>query len=135
MPITNKKASLKSALVVDDEPSIVKLLFEILRKHLGYDTDTASCGEEAINKLSRRDYDVTFLDIRMPILSGKDLFKRLHDINEHLPNRVIFCTADTLNPETQKFLDTNRNLCLVKPFGLRDVKSILDEIIERKNQA
>ena len=135
IPVIRKKGGPKSVLVVDDEPSILKLLFEILCKRLGYETETAGTGEEAIDKLTRRDYDVIFLDIRMPMLSGKVLLEILRTMDEELPNRVIFCTGDSFNPETQAFLEQHKNLCLSKPFGLRDVELILDEFFKRKRPA
>ncbi len=130
-----QKTGPKSALVVDDEPSILKLLFEILSKRLGYETETAGTGEEAIDKLSRRDYDVIFLDIRMPMLSGKDLFQFLKNMDEALPSRVIFCTGDLFNPETKAFLDAHKNLYLSKPFGLHDVESVLEEFFKQRSRS
>jgi CheY-like chemotaxis protein len=133
-PLIHKKTGPKSVLVVDDEPLIAKLLFEILTKRLGYETETAGTGEEAIDKLSHRDYDVIFLDIRMPMLNGKDLLEILRTMDENLPNRVIFCTGDSFNPETQVFLERHKNLCLSKPFGLRDVELVLEEFFKRKSR-
>ncbi|MBI3812036.1 MAG: response regulator [Nitrospirae bacterium] len=132
IPVIQKKAGPKSVLVVDDQPSIAKLLFEVLHKRLGYETEIAVTGEEAIDKLSRRDYDVIFLDIRMPRLNGRDLLALLKTMDEDLPHRVIFCTGDLLNPETQTFLDQHKNLCLAKPFGLEDVNWVLEEFIKRR---
>ncbi len=130
-----QKTGPKSALVVDDEPSILKLLFEILSKRLGYETETAGTGEEAIDKLSHRDFDVILLDIRMPMLNGKDLLELLKTMDEDLPSRVIFCTGDSFNSETQVFLEQHKNLCLSKPFGLHDVELVLDEFFMRKRPA
>lgn len=124
----------KSVLIVDDETYILKLLFEIFSKRLGYEAETAGTAEEAINKLSHRAYDVIILDIRMPKFSGKDLFKILGTIDEDFPKRVIFCTGDLLSPETRAFLDQNTNLSLTKPFSLHDVKSVLDEFFKRRHQ-
>lgn len=135
MPVVQKKAGPKSVLVVDDQPSIAKLLFEILNKRLGYETETAGTGEEAIDKLSRRDYDVILLDIRMPMLNGKDLFQLLKSMDENIPSRVIFCTGDSFNPETQAFLEQHKNLCLSKPFGLRDVELVLEEFFKRRTRS
>ncbi|MBI3995452.1 MAG: response regulator [Nitrospirae bacterium] len=131
-PVFHTKTGPKSILVVEDEPVIAKLLFEILTKRLGYKTGTAATGEEAIAQLSSNSYDAILLDIRMPKLNGKNLFELLRTMNPDLPERVIFCTGDVMNPETQAFLDKRTNLCLVKPFTLHDVESVLDAFFKRR---
>lgn len=122
------------ALVVEDEACIAKLLFEILHKRLGYETEIACDGEEAIRKLSQRDFDVIILDIRLPMISGKDLFRILEGMDPELPRRVIFCTGDLLNLDTRAFLDKNKNLFLIKPFSLRDVEFVLDDFFCRRER-
>lgn len=131
-PVSHTKTGPKSILVVEDEPVIAKLLFEILTRRLGYKTETAATGEEAVAKLTRNGYDAILLDIRMPMLNGRDLFELLRTMNPDLPERVIFCTGDVMNPETQAFLDKHKNLCLTKPFTLHDVESVLDAFFSRR---
>ncbi|MBI2568076.1 MAG: response regulator [Candidatus Schekmanbacteria bacterium] len=61
-------------LVIDDEPGIR----ELLSRHfafLGYRVDTAANGKEALDCLSRRRYDVTISDIKMPVMTGVELLR------------------------------------------------------------
>lgn len=79
-------------LIVDDEsPARAELRF-LLDEHGGVQVvGSAATGEEALVLLQNVDYDIVFLDIRMPGLSGLDLAARIHDA----PNRpqVVFTTA------------------------------------------
>jgi DNA-binding response OmpR family regulator len=72
-------------LVVDDEPSIVKLVTATLEKR-GYEIIPAFDGEEALAKVKSHHVDLILLDIMMPHLDGREVRKRLladpvtHDI-------------------------------------------------------
>ena len=56
-------------LVVDDEGAIRYSISKTLQR-VGYQVDVAASGEEALDMLRRRDYDVVLTDIRMPGLSA-----------------------------------------------------------------
>ncbi|HEY5648966.1 MAG TPA: response regulator, partial [Nitrospiria bacterium] len=64
----------RSILVVDDDPAIAELLTTLSGHILGCEVKSADSGEAAIDLLASRDFDVIFLDIKMPMLDGKDLF-------------------------------------------------------------
>ena len=56
-------------LLVDDEPLMIKGLKRTLEQD-GYETDSASDGEEALKKLNSEHYDLVLLDVMLPKLSG-----------------------------------------------------------------
>jgi DNA-binding response OmpR family regulator len=66
----------ETILVVDDEPSIVKLVTATLEKH-GYEIIPAYDGEEALAKIKSNHVDLVLLDIMMPHLDGRETRKRL----------------------------------------------------------
>ncbi len=74
----------ESILVVDDAPDIRAGMAEIL-KGAGYHVDTASDGQEAIEKLDDRFFDVVLTDLAMPRKDGMEVLKFL---NEHSPETV-----------------------------------------------
>lgn len=79
-------------LIVDDESPARDELRFLLDEHGGVQVvGSAATGEEALVLLQNVAYDIVFLDIRMPGLSGLDLAARIHDS----PNRpqVVFTTA------------------------------------------
>lgn len=79
-------------LIVDDESPARDELRFLLDEHGGVQVvGSAATGEEALVLLQNVAYDIVFLDIRMPGLSGLDLAARIHDA----PNRpqVVFTTA------------------------------------------
>ena len=66
-------------LVVDDEPSILRLLNEALTQW-GYQVKTAATAREAIEALRTGLFDAAITDIRMPDMSGLEL---LREIKKH----------------------------------------------------
>ena len=77
-------------LVVDDEPNAVKVLSAILAND-GYDVSEATDGKSAIRTVSQKDIDLVITDIKMPGMSGMQLFEYLHSSHPDIP--IIFLTA------------------------------------------
>jgi DNA-binding response OmpR family regulator len=65
-----------SVLIVEDDPSIRKLLRVILR-HAGIAADEAINGREASELLGRKRYDLVLLDLMLPLVSGYDVLDEI----------------------------------------------------------
>ncbi len=61
-------------LIVDDEISIRESLFQYFTKE-GYEVDLAPDGKTAKELFSKYEYDVAFLDLKLPDVNGLDLLK------------------------------------------------------------
>lgn len=107
-------------LLVDDEQEILDILVRVL-KSAGYDVDTTSNGQEALRRIAHRDYDLIITNIRMPVLDGRAFYRQLCGLYPHLSQRVIFCTGDTADVATQRFLNSTGALVIFKPFQLSTV--------------
>ncbi|OGO49734.1 MAG: hypothetical protein A2148_09835 [Chloroflexi bacterium RBG_16_68_14] len=118
----------RSILVVDDEESIQRLLGSILELD-GHRVDTARNGMEALERINRRRYDLIITDIKMPDMDGRDLYQRLLELDRELAQRTVFITGDTVSPETRTFLQRVDNLCLAKPFRVREVRETIAQIL------
>ena len=111
----------KTILVVDDEPDVAELLAEALLLD-GHRVDTANSGAAALDRLAERSYDLVFSDMKMPGMSGVELYDEVARRRPGLERRIIFVTGDTLNPLTKRFLDRTGAPSLSKPFGLDAVR-------------
>jgi signal transduction histidine kinase/CheY-like chemotaxis protein len=116
-------------LVVDDEASIVDILYDVLRLD-GHEIETALNGRLALTKLESQSFDVVISDLKMPGMSGQELFRRLREMDSYLLGRVIFTTGDVASPETQSFLQESGSPYLQKPFDLNEVRRLVQEILE-----
>jgi EAL domain-containing protein (putative c-di-GMP-specific phosphodiesterase class I)/CheY-like chemotaxis protein len=83
-------------LVVDDEPSIRRVLSDFLKME-GFSVDTASDGEAALSHLSNDQYDVVISDLKMPKLGGLELLGEVARLNPDALTIVMtgFGTVDT----------------------------------------
>ena len=83
---------LRTILVIDDDPSIRKVLYLGLER-MGYAIKMATNGQEGIDLLASgaAEPDCVLLDIRMPVLSGKDALPRIREMHPLIP--VIMLTA------------------------------------------
>jgi PAS domain S-box-containing protein len=109
-------------LIVDDEPSIIKVMQSFLAPH---EVEVARSGREAIAALSAADYDLAFCDLIMPDLTGMDVYSHLR---EHLPGReacLVFMTGGAFTDRAQRFLDTVSNQVIEKPFSLHEIEGII----------
>ena len=79
-------------LLVDDEPRLLSSLYELLRVQDSYQLVTANSGAEALAHLSRQQFDLLLLDLRLPDMSG-------HDIMDFVNAREIDCDVIVMSGE------------------------------------
>ena len=107
-------------LIVDDEQDILDILTRALGT-AGYEVETASNGQVALEKVSLQSYDLIITNIRMPVMDGEAFYRQLCSTYPDLSKRVIFCTGDVANPVTQRFLKATGAPVIFKPFQLNTV--------------
>ena len=124
----------KHILVVDDEPHIRDLLARSLVRER-YTVDLAENGEEAWRKVQGIWYDCIIMDLKMPGMSGPELFQHIKETNQELADRVIFITGDLVSPETLEFIIITGNLALTKPFDLEEIRMHIRTAVEVGNDS
>jgi DNA-binding response OmpR family regulator len=77
-------------LLIDDEPSVRKTLARILQQ-AGFEVTTAESGEQGLAFLEGAEFDLVYMDLRMPGLTGLDVLNLLHTHHPTLP--VVLFTA------------------------------------------
>ncbi len=120
-----------SFLIVDDEDSIRHALRRYFERR-GWVVDEAADGTEALVKVSRPDaallYDVILCDLRMPGLSGRELYERLQATAPKLAARLVLSTGDSSGEDVSEFLSTVAVPVLEKPFELTELERLADAI-------
>ena len=95
----------------------------------GHRVDTARNGEEALAYLADHGYDMLITDIKMPGMGGQALYQRVKQMDSELAKNTVFITGDTVSAETRNFLQKIPNVCLAKPFKIREVRETLNRIL------
>jgi CheY-like chemotaxis protein len=101
--------------VVDDEAGLCEMMAEALAGQ-GARVETAAGGREALEVLARVPVDVLVLDVRMPEVSGPDLWARINQTNPALARRTVFCTGDVIGAETHALIAATGCPSVSKPF-------------------
>ncbi|MBC3787517.1 ATP-binding protein [Spirosoma utsteinense] len=116
-----------SILVVEDNAMNQKLTIGIL-KRLGYTTQLAENGSQALDILKNADFDLILMDIQMPIMDG---YTATHQIRTVLQKKtpIIAMTAHAMASEREKCLKAGMNDFLSKPFLPNDLQLLIQEYV------
>ncbi|HEY7809495.1 MAG TPA: PAS domain S-box protein [Allosphingosinicella sp.] len=128
-PAPAMAAEARRALVVDDEPDIAETIRELLERE-GFDVTVASDGAAALMALDRDDFDVVLSDLRMPGVSGPEMYARVREIRPQLLSRIAFVTGDTLGASMDNFLKESGRPVLEKPFTRAGVRCLVSALID-----
>jgi len=117
-------------LVVDDEPLILMSISRFLKKIAL--VMTVSTAEEALYAIDKQHYDLCFLDVNLPGMTGLDAMKI---INELSPNtKVAIMTGNLLNEAMKEQVDDYAYTFIEKPFGLSDIEGVVERAKVSLNQ-
>jgi DNA-binding response OmpR family regulator len=107
-------AERKRILAVDDDVPAVSSLRQILAQK-GYDVQTATSGEAALELIERESYDLFILDVNMPGVNGLEVCKHIRQNEKTQNTPVIFLTAKGMVGDMMEGQDAGSDLYLVKP--------------------
>src|SRR6266849_1502365 len=116
-------------LVVDDEPSILKLLKEALTQW-GYQVECVGTGAEALEAIRTGLYDAAITDIRMPEMSGLDLLREIKRHDESI--EVIVMTGYPTISSAVEALKEGAYDYLSKPLILDELQHLMQRVMERR---
>jgi two-component system NtrC family sensor kinase len=117
-------------LVVDDEPSVCKLLQRLLEE-AGHRVDAAPDGRTALECLARQRYGLILLDVRMPDMNGMQVYEKAKEIAASIAERIIFLTGDIMAPELQSLLERTGAPFIAKPFQAQELLQTLSLRLDR----
>jgi len=114
-------------LLVDDEPGIRRIVGRFLRK-CGYRVEECANGRVAVAALRVHRFDAVVSDLRMPDLSGEELFEVVRRERPELVERFVLTSGDLLRRGTQQFVQEAGCLFLEKPYELTDLLAVLERV-------
>ena len=127
-------ASGKKVLVADDEPSIREALSDILSKE-GFKVDIARDGQEALDQLERKRYALIITDVKMPGVSGMELYDAVSIKHAYLKNKVIMLTGDVFSEDIKNFLDKRKVPYILKPFEPKELLGLITKVLSPASTA
>jgi CheY-like chemotaxis protein len=146
LPVVTKEEQLKMAepaaevsktlfrariLVVDDDTIVQQFLNEILTEE-GHEVESVGNGDDALERLGNEEYDVILLDIKLPGMSGIEVYKQLQNSSKPLARKVIFITGDVMKKDTMSFLARAKPAYITKPFDVEQIKNDVNLILAER---
>lgn len=116
---------MKKVFIADDTKNIRLLLTKCLQME-GYDVTCATNGQEAADMILKNEYDLIFLDIKMPELSGTEVLRQMRKAGIETP--VIIITAFPTIKNAVDCTQLGAIRYLQKPFTADRLRSVLNEI-------
>ena len=118
-------------LVVEDEPSLLKIIAKRLKEE-GYSVDTSKNGKEAESFIISVDYDCIILDIMIPGMDGMTLLRKIRAKKISTP--VLFLTARDSIEDRVSGLDSGADDYLVKPFSFDELLARVRALLRRHQE-
>jgi CheY-like chemotaxis protein len=116
-------------LVVEDEIDTRELLAVTLGMD-GHHVETAKDGREALELLAGRSYDVILSNLRMPGMTGDDLYRRVEHGWPHLAPRFVFVTGE--EPGGFQTQYGGRSVPVVtKPYSPERLRQVIEDVVAR----
>jgi CheY-like chemotaxis protein len=119
-----------TVLLVDDEVAILSATRRLLQRQ-GYTVLTAESGAEALQLAGHATtpIHVVLLDLRMPGMSGADVFDPLAALRPEA--RIVVCSGYDLDVHAQALLDRGAAAFVRKPFRLEDIEAVIARVLHR----
>lgn len=118
-------------MIVDDEMIIRESFFHWFQKS-GHKVDTAASGDEALEKLGENPFDLLFVDIKMPGMSGIEL---LAAVKEAYPETiVIIITAYGSIESAVQAMKIGATDYLLKPFKPDQLSLVMEKVIQQQKR-
>jgi len=124
-----KKANV---LVVDDDPSIRKVLTAILEEK-GYTVETAENGKEAIRKSKAKFYNLALIDIRLPDMEGVKLLTEMKETKPKMAKIIITGYPSLQN--AVEALNRGADAYVIKPLDIDKTLVTIEEHLEKQRKA
>ena len=120
-------------LVVDDDPGTCTTLKNIFR-HRGYGVCTVYTGEEAVAEARKKDYDIIFIDVKLPTINGLETYLAIKEVNPEAVAIMMTGYRQEVADLVEEALNNNAYTCLYKPLDMEEILRLVEEIKEKKQK-
>jgi len=120
-----KKETLSLKILVAEDYDLNRILIEELLHAYNLKPDFAFNGEEAVKALDKKEYDIVFMDINMPIMNGIDATKEIRKKGMDIP--IVALTANALEGDRERYLNQGMDDYISKPIDSQELDALLQK--------
>jgi CheY-like chemotaxis protein len=124
---TEGEVDVKKILVVENDP-LNQVLMKLYLDKFGFDISVVEDGQEAIDRVDEEDFDLIFMDIRMPKVNGLQATGSMKAKGLNTP--IIAMTADIADGGEQRCLAAGCDAFLSKPIIKKNLHKILERFLD-----
>lgn len=117
-PITGVKV-----LIAEDD-EVNTFIMKSYCDRLGYESLLVENGQEAIDALASQSFDIVFLDMQMPILSGPEALEQIRSNFPNIP--IVMCSANILNKAIKEAMELGADEYATKPVQFEQFQKIVE---------
>jgi len=117
------------ALVVDDSAVMRKVLTGALNRADIMEVDQAGDGQEAVNAVQQKDYDLILMDWNMPNMLGIDAVKAIRALGKK--TSIIMVTTEAEKSRVLDALKAGANNYVIKPFEPATIVGKIQEVLSK----
>ncbi len=126
IPIHTVQASVKTILIVEDDPSIGEMFVQTLAEEQIYNPVLATSGAQALEIVEDIIPDLLLLDYHLPTMTGLELYDILHTMPQFSHTPAILITAGVLQHDIG-----NRHIVgMSKPVDINKLLDIISELLD-----
>jgi CheY-like chemotaxis protein len=129
------KRSLNNRILIAEDNHANQRVIENMLAGIGYDDfDTVENGQQVLNALKEKQYDIILMDIQMPVMDGLEATRVIRNSKQAFSSIAICAmTANAMHGDREKCLNAGMNDYLSKPIDLTKLRSMLSKWITNKN--
>ncbi len=113
-------------LCVDDEQGYLDL-YKFFMEPLGFQIEWAYNGLEAVEKVTKNEYDLMFMDVHMPVMTGPEAFRMIRKIRPSQKVVIFSSSSDPSFAQEKRTVEEGALVCLYKPVTIDEIQRVLDE--------
>lgn len=114
-------------LIVDDQTSILSGMSRALHKYCDFQGEITAVesGKKALGAIGAGFYDICFLDLNLPDMSGLDVMDHIHAVSPK--TKIVIMTAEFLDDDIQEKIAGGAFMFIPKPIELDTIKAFIDK--------
>jgi CheY-like chemotaxis protein len=118
----------KRQVLVADDSSVNQMLIRALLNKLGLEVAVVDNGQQAVQAVEKKSYDLIFMDMQMPVMDGCEAVRILRSRSVHTP--IIALTANAMPEDRKKCIEAGCSDYLSKPISRPQLLEIVEKYLK-----